>query len=37
MDTVAMGSILAIVVSILVLVYFISKGVYTMNHDHSED
>lgn len=37
MDAVTIGSILAVVVSIAVLVYFVSKGVYMMNHDHSDD
>lgn len=37
MDAVTIGSILAVAVSIVVLVYFVSKGIYMMNHDHSED
>ena len=37
MDAVTIGSILVIVISIVVLVYFVSKGIYMMNHDHSED
>lgn len=37
MDAVTIGSILAVVVSIGVFVYLISKGFYMMNHDHSED
>jgi len=37
MDAVVIGSILAVVLTIVILVYVVSKGIYKMNHDHSED
>jgi hypothetical protein len=37
MDAVVIGSILAVGISIVIVVYLIMRVVYLMNHTHSED
>lgn len=37
MDAVVIGSILAVGITIVVVVYLIMRVVYLMNHTHSED
>jgi len=37
MDAVAIGSILAVGITIVIVVYLIMRVVYLMNHTHSED
>jgi hypothetical protein len=37
MDAVVIGSILAVGITIVIVVYLIMRVVYLMNHTHSED
>jgi hypothetical protein len=37
MDAVVIGSILAVGITIVIVVYLIMRVIYLMNHTHSED
>ncbi len=37
MDAVVIGSILAVGITIVIVVYLVLRVVYLMNHTHSED